>query len=368
MKKFSVVLAAAGLTASLGAYATLPTDATPFSLNIPNLQSGLEITLEGLLVRPDVINSDYATLQDIDLDRGRRDHFNFSDNRSVQNVNPSYDFGFRVGLGYIFPDSGNDVQLSWTHFQDTNTNSTGIGDNEVLVTGAGVPLINPNIFGDEIFGDASANTSLKNQFDAVDLTVGQYVNIGTRLQTRLFGGLRYAYVQQNQTSNYGAFYQRENRDDPFLVYGERDTFNSKFNGLGPRLGFQAAYNVWDCFGVTGSVAGSLLVGKVKSSSDTDIVVDVEDRRRDEPFSFDINSSSNVWRVVPELDARLGLNYTWTVGTNSALTLEGGYQVTQYFNAVDKLHNNVSVLNGVNTTRETSDVGFDGPYLSLNYKM
>ena len=69
MKKFSVVLAAAGLTASLGAYATLPTDATPFSLNIPNLKSGLEITLEGLLLRQDVVNSDYATVSGFDFTR-----------------------------------------------------------------------------------------------------------------------------------------------------------------------------------------------------------------------------------------------------------------------------------------------------------
>ena len=309
----------------------------------------------------------------------RPDGFDLTSSKSVSNVNPSYNLGFRVGLGYIFPDSGNDVQLAWTHFQNTVNSSTGIGDDAVLYTASGVPLINPNLhprFDEPNFvGDVTANSSLKSQFDAIDLDVGQYVNIGTRLQTRLFGGLRYAYVQQNQDSSYYQYVDRINHegeeDRRVFDFAEQDTYNSKFNGLGPRMGFQAAYNVYDCFGVTGSIAGSLLVGKVKSDATTayDINIGHRDEDRDPtPYTPSFTSSSNVWRVVPELDARVGLNYTFTVGAASALTLEAGYQVTQYFNAVDQLQNNVSVLNGLNTTRTTSDVGYDGPYLSLNYKM
>ena len=51
MKKF-LVLATAGLSASLGAYAAIPTDAKPFQVIVPNIKAGPEIILEGLLLRP----------------------------------------------------------------------------------------------------------------------------------------------------------------------------------------------------------------------------------------------------------------------------------------------------------------------------
>ncbi len=373
MKKFSVVLAAAGLTASLGAYASLPTDAAPFSLNIPNLKSGIEITLEGLLLRPHGSNLDYATTDNFTAnDDDTFPLFNLSNDQDVKTVNPNYQLGFRVGLGYVFADSGNDLQLNWTHFQHTYSNSSSIGDNQFLVTGAGVPLINPNLF-DFLTGDVTASSSVKFQFDSIDLDVGQYVNVGTRLQTRLFGGLRYAYVKQNTSNDYDATYADAADPNLFITYDEDDTFNSKFNGLGPRLGFQAAYNVYDCFGVTGSIAGSLLVGKVKSTSDQNFELNFVDNDIappvDVPVSFSVSNDSNVWRIVPEVDARLGVNYTWLFANQSALTLEAGYQVTQYFNAVDKIETQFSQTGGVlSTNRVTSDVGNEGPYLSLNYKM
>jgi hypothetical protein len=48
MKKF-LVLAAAGLSASLGAYAAIPTDAKPFQVIVPNIKAGPEIILEGVV-------------------------------------------------------------------------------------------------------------------------------------------------------------------------------------------------------------------------------------------------------------------------------------------------------------------------------
>lgn len=375
MKKLSVVLAAAGLSASLGAYAAVPTDTTPFGVNIPNLKGGIEVTLEGLLLRPTNENLDYATVNTTAFDFSGFPFNTFvATDKDVKSVNPSYDFGFRVGLGYVFPDSGNDVQLNWTHFSHSNDNSFSTDPGEILVTGLGIPLLNPaidNIFG--ITGDVGASSTVDSKLDTVDLDVGQYVNFGTRLEARFFGGLQFSRVEQDTDNDYSAFYTDNDVPADTLAINEDDQFNSKFTGVGPRFGVDTSYNIWNCFGVVGHVAGALLVGKVDNDNQSSDLNATFTDGDDDPatvvnFSDDIDTESdNTWRVVPTFDAKLGLNYTWLFQNQSALTLEAGYQVTEFFNVVDTFQTTgVGILSSA--TRETTDVGFDGPYLSLNYKM
>ncbi|MFT3741833.1 MAG: Lpg1974 family pore-forming outer membrane protein [Gammaproteobacteria bacterium] len=377
MKKLSVVLAAAGLSASLGAYAAVPTDTTPFGVNIPNLKGGIEVTLEGLYLRPTDENLDYAQVNTTAFDfSGFPFNTSVVTDRDLKSVNPNYDFAFRIGLGYVFPDSGNDVQLNWLHFDHSNDSSTSTNPGDVLVTAIGIPLINPpvNIFG--ITGDVGATSDVDSKLDTVNLDVGQYVNFGTRLQTRFFGGLQFSRVEQDTHNTYSAFYTDNLIPPATFSFTEDDDLDSKFTGVGPRFGVDTSYNIWNCFGLAAHVSGALLVGKL---NDTD-----QDTNLNAILSFptgggttvlnfndniDTDTNDNDWRVVPTFDAKLGLNYTWLFQNQSALTLEAGYQVTRFFDVVDTYQVNNSglgVLTGID--RETTNVGYDGPFLSLNYKM
>jgi hypothetical protein len=115
MKKLTLSLVAVGLTvSSLGAYAALPTGASPFQIVVPNLKGGVEFTLEGLYVQPTNPNSPFANSS------SSNNNLNFN---NLYIVKPDYNFGFGVGLGYVFPNSGNDVQAKWTHFNHGTTNS-----------------------------------------------------------------------------------------------------------------------------------------------------------------------------------------------------------------------------------------------------
>ncbi len=374
MNKFAVALAAAGLTASLGAYAALPTDAPSFAVNIPNLTPGLQITLEGLLLQPTNSDLDYATISS--LSSADFDDFPFFLNtkQDVENVNPHYNFGFRVGLGYTFPDSGNDVQLSWTHFDHSTTDNVGTDPGDVLRTGLGVPLF--NFFDpDVITSNVGAQSTVKSRLDSIDLDVGQYVNLGTRLQTRFFGGLRFASVRQNVTNQYGADWFFTDAPGDSFAYGEKDEYNSKFNGVGPRFGVDTSYHISDCFGIAGHVAGALLIGEVKTNTSNNVFVSHSETDVEPPFTheFDFDNDvtvDNSWRVVPVLDAKVGFNYTFLFDNKSNLTVELGWQATEYFDAVDQVKGNIAdePFEGNHTSTTTSNIGFQGPYLSLNYKM
>lgn len=379
MKKFLVL---AGLTASLGAYAAVPTDAQPFQVVVPNLKSGIEVTLEGLLLRPSNSDLDYVTVTQPTLTTtGGGLPIVFNNSQSISQTSPNFNFGFRVGLGYIFPDSGNDVQLNWTHFNHSDDDTTTAGPGQALLTDLGTPLINLEtslVIGDIVIANnevPTATSSADFKYDAVDLDAGQYIDVGTRLRMRLFGGLRFARVESDRSDNYSASYNvfGPDEDDPddqeligTLLYNESDTLDSKFSGVGPRMGIDTSYHLGNCFGVIGHFAGALLVGNTKTTTNSAT-----------QLSFDptpgvlfegtqsTSSENNETRVVPAFDAKLGLDYTYIFANQSMLSLELGYQWTQYIDAVDRL--NANIIPGV-ISRSTSSVGFDGPYLTLNWKV
>jgi hypothetical protein len=390
MKKVSLALATAGLTASLGAFAAMPTDAAPFQLVVPNLKSGMDITLEGLYLQPTNSDLDYATVASTTASG-----FVVTNNTNVQTVDPDYNFGFRVGLGYTFEDSGNDVQLAWTHFSHTDNDNPSFGPNDVLTTRLGVPFASDEPRLSEYL-DVSSQVETK--LDSVDLDVGQYIDVGTRLRMRLFAGLRFAEVSSDLSSDYNlniasdGFAKEDNSYYVNVDYQEK--FDSKFTGIGPRVGVDSVYHIGNCFGVVAHAALALLVGQTESSTSYTVGIDANIPGGDPDFDFDFLdngvalsanvNSDDVSRVVPVLDAKLGLNYTHVFDNESQLTIEGGYQATQYIDAIDRLDASLdtSLIEEVDydglgsnalaipvpATRTTSSVGFNGPYLSVNWKV
>ena len=154
------------------------------------------------------------------------------------------------------------------------------------------------------------------------------------------------------------------------VNGIGTTLNSKFTGVGPRFGLDTSYHLGNCFGVVGHVAGALLVGNTKNDNSQQNFALAITPTPGTVFTSQVNTSSDsVTRVVPALDAKLGLDYTYIFENQSMLSLEAGYQWTQYIDAVDRLSNTAVAGVGVGAvTRTTSSIGFDGPYLTLNWKV
>jgi hypothetical protein len=389
MKKLTLSLvAAAGLAASsLGAYAALPTGAAPFQVVVPNLQSGIEITLEGLYVQP--TNSDLGYGNTVNSSTWASSASKTGATSSTvgsinaKSIDPDYGFGFRAGLGYIFPNSGNDVQLNWTHFNKSSNDaatSSWVGEPTLLNFTKDISSLYTAAF------DNNANAEVSFKLDSLDLDVGQYVSIGTRLQTRFFVGLRGAILKNDfslgNTSIENDFHNVEG-ENPTLEASQTNVaaanFTSKFEGVGPRLGVDTSYHISDCFGIVGHFATALLVGRVESNLDGAVGVKTDyygGRAQQSPVPsstlISINelsvASDRQTRVVPAFDAKLGLDYTFpfkNAVNGSSFSVEAGWQVTQYIDAIDRVRDFSSSLVAETTT---SSVGFQGPYLSLNFKV
>ncbi len=364
MKRVSIGLAVVGLAASASALAATSTGAAPFQVTVPNLTPGFSFTATGLYAEPTSTNTDYAvTNYATSTSNGNSTNNALSSN--VQSVKPDYGFGFGLGIGYIFPNSGNDVQLNWTHFDNSYSNGVSAG-----TTGS---IVSPVFSNDNFAPFTTANAQVKFNYNAVDLDVGQYVNMGTRLQTRLFGGLRFAQLEQNFSANYSGTEADEFSADTSTMSG---TINSKFTGVGPRMGIDSTYHIVNGFGVVGQVAVSALVGRVKSNAsqvtnNTSTYDGINTNIRNTNIG-----SNNVTRVVPGVDGKLGLDYSMPFKNGSMFNIEAGYQVSYYANVFDSfaassagsVENIAAPYSNSTFNRVSNSFGLSGPYLSVNYKL
>lgn len=372
MKKLTLALALIGLSSSLGAYAAFPTGAQPFQIVVPNLDAGFEFTLEGNYLQPSNSDLDYATVA---LGNLLEPSLTTGGGTQIFTANPNYAYGFRIGLGYVFPNSGNDVQASWAHFDNSSSTIAVLGGPVSVTTRSSwlFPVFGPEAGGSDAL--TSTDTTFKN--DAIDLDVGQYLSIGTRLQARLFAGLRLAQVTSDIDDSYSDSLNVGTPELPELeTFDLEEHYRSQFTGLGPRFGVNANFHIAKCFGVVAQLAGSLLVGRVESSyfsEDAEIFTGVQ------PVTFTGSSSLNTpnqTRVVPTFDSKLGINYSVAFNnTHAELTVELGYQITEYLDAIDRV-SPIWANDGLDSlpatmlgfTRTTSNLSFAGPYLSLNVKL
>lgn len=311
MKKLTLALATIGLTTSLTVFASAPTGAQPFQVVVPDVKSGFDFTLTGLYLRPTASDTQLFFVQ------------TYENNTFTNHYDdPGYSPAFGLGFGYVFKNSGNDMRVNWTHLNSSDDDSASGEIIQPIGTFTG-----------------TASSTVKFKYDAVDLDFGQYLSMGTHMQTRWFAGLRFAQITQDQST----LYTGEERSNATV------TNSSKFTGIGPRFGVDGNYYLGHNFGFVAQFAGSLLVGSVESNAaETGL----------NAGSIDNPSES---RVVPALDGKLGLDYSKMMNNGSNFTVEAGYQVSEYFNAAD-------TFDTVSWSTTTSNVGFQGPYLSLKYKM
>jgi hypothetical protein len=380
MKKLSLALAAIGLSSSI--FAALPVTTDPTVVNIPALDGGFVIGLMGDYLEPSPTNGDldYAS-----FNNGPTSSF-YS---HLNDVDPGYNWGWGANIGYVFPQTGNDINLAYSYLSASNTNHsvTQFPNNFSLI---GIPSFNFSYGGlfesvSDFFNIAAATAKAEYTLNQIDLTVGQFINVGCRLRLHPNAGLRWASLDRDLYTSYAAQYIT-NHGDSTAATTNIDVFSlaahdsSDFSGIGPVAGLDASYYLGMGFGAVMHVDGALLIGTLQNKLN---VAYAETAVSGEGFftGTDLNQIFNFSapkdnHVVPVTDEKLGLDYTYLFNNaaNSNLTLEIGWQASQYFNAVDRLHGNINlgrITSFVDTdatssvvSRNTSDVGFEGPYATL----
>ena len=277
-------------------------------------------------------------------------------NWANQAVDPDFGPAFVVGMGYRFPACDNDVQLTWTHL-DTSDGASVVADVSQFV---GPPY--------EIGPDAGdfriARATAQFDYDSVNFDVGQRFRSGGPIEVRVFGGLQFARIGEDLTASFQNI-------DGTLANGY--TNRSLFTGVGPRLGLKAQ-TVGGHFDLLGEIAGSVLVGTLKSRIDFTAISPELAGLGITPPNTQSLTSPNATFVVRTIDSRLGTGYT--ANTNRGIfRIEAGYQLAVYVNAVHQyslsevvtppVDQSVGVFLRTQTPLQTN-FAVHGPYLTASW--
>lgn len=286
---------------------------------------------------------------------------------------------------------------------------TGVVDG-TLVTLFPAQLIVPPVIHADV---AAAKTSF--DYTAFDLDFGRTVNLGRRLRVHLHGGLRYAELDNKL--NVTIFGNRSITTTQSAVDSGEDvpttiTFattsnvtehvNQKgyFQGIGPRIGFDSSYHVLCHFGLVADFSSGLIIGKQHSSlleefneSSITTVTDLTPGSAEGTPTTDISApvgtvftsseslsgelpnrvtsftTDHEVRIVPNLEAKLGANYTieFCNCSHTLITIEAGWMATHYFNLLDR-SSLVAVHSPELRTRQTFDMSFQGPYVGVQVNL
>lgn len=350
-KKISLALAMLGLSAV--AFAGAPGDQTvvPSGINLvaPDSVGVWSIGLEAMYVEPTSNEFTYAQTDSVPVAPAVGSYWS---NRQVDN---EWQWGGTVDLTYMFPGNSRDVKLSWTHlFDSTSSNHTYLA--------AGQTFFSPiTLAANSDLAGAYAKGSVKTQYNAVDLVFGQWIKIGDRLDLHPFGGLRWADVdttyKQRFNSPVGAA-----ADDYVNSYGK---MRSDFDGIGPRAGFDTAVHLGSGFSIVGTFAGSLLVGDINDKTTVTNYTGAAGAAGNITSYYSVKPNHDNTRIVPELDARLGLDYMYAFTPSTSMNVQLGYQVVNYF---DVTEGDFASAYNPNTTSSRENWGYQGPYLRLQLNL
>ncbi len=233
-------------------------------------------------------------------------------------------WGFKLEGSYHF-STGNDLTLNWYHFDNSSTTTLG--------SATGVTY---RVYGsDSVFTNVAA--SFNPQWDAVNLEFGQHAHFGEWKNIRFHGGVQYAYIETDLNLN-GATGATTTAAFHEVM---------KYNGFGPRVGVDYWYNWGNGIAMYANGASALLVGTESFTSTNTTST---------PATFTRTGSTTY--VVPELEAKLGLTYTYAMAQGD-LSLDVGWMWVNYFSAQ---HAGVDSLGGT----KQSSFALQGPFIGLKW--
>lgn len=349
-------------------------------LSSPNLPGGFYFGFSGLSLKPTETNIGQATdsWQFLESDDPSDLVFRAED----RPFKPSSDWAWGAKVGYDLPCSSLNIEADYLHFNNKThaVNTTDDGDPmsvsfaSLFSTNALFPIDDPDVTS---ILSLRSDAHLRYKLDQFDLKIGKqfFESCGPfKLQASI--GARYAYLDHALTFN-SPLSLRVIVDDlpPLITEGAAiGAVKSHFKGIGPLGSLDLRYAFGRCgIGVVGHFDTGLLIGDTYASSFVTLVSTVVD-----PIVGPTTAVTNRFtrpslkHVVPNLDAKLGLDYTFCFCNKSSLTVEVGYSAYRYWDAFNIIRGDISSTVDVPaqkiTAIETNNFSVNGPYAEVSWHM
>ena len=211
----------------------------------------------------------------------------------------SWDWGLRVGLGYNFDHDGWDTNFQYTWYETSGSDSTSAGLNSSIIPlrGSSDIVSTSDNSGDFVFC-RSAKSQYELDYSAIDLELGRAYFVSCKLSFRPHWGLKSAWIDQEQIVRYtGKEPDGTNFGLGVNTVQIKDTCD--FWGLGPRAGVQSKWHLGHGFSIFGNISGALLFGHFDVDHKERWTGNLDNR---------IRLSANRHAFSPTTTFRLGLRY------------------------------------------------------------
>ena len=274
------------------------------------------------------------------LDRARRGAFDFvllSTNPGLATVGPvdslnySLQPGVKVDLGYRFGSTGWDVTGSYTYYHTSANQVVGAGPGEVLFP----TLTRPGLVDQVSSAAATANLS----YNMYDMTMGRRFAVDDHFALRMYGGLRFASIQQT----FKAYYDGIDASQSAVSAG------STFQGFGPIIGTEGVLSGWRGLNVYARVAGGLVTGQSNNPLG---------ESNNAGQTIYVNTSYNVREVVPTVS--IGVGGGWQYRT---MSVRVGYEITNWFGLMNRPRFSSDVAQGA-LTPQSANLSLEGLFVQV----
>ena len=287
---------------------TMGPTCTPGNVTVPCVKTAWDFGVHALYLKP--VYSNVLSINGLEINSSDTTSQSVDNIKYVDN-NLAWTWAFNLEASYHF-NTGNDFNLNWYHLgHKTTSKNISAVESDSTVTPA-----------------TSESTDQKNSFepswDAVNLELGQHVDFSEHKKIRFHGGVQYARIHTDVVKN-GTEIDTNTEVGFTGSTVTHATENYTYNGFGPRLGADMSFKLNRGVSVYANGATAILVGKSSAQ-----LYSTQFTSSTSKTNID-TVTQNSTKIVPELEGKLGLNYTRPLNRGE-LTLDAGYVWINYFNA------------------------------------
>lgn len=298
----------------------------------------------------------------------------------AQAVNPNYTSTLELNLRYALQNPLN-VSLNWLHLNSSDSASKQ--GNQTLAF-ANIEFVGPPFeMSPPVFGIRHADATLTYHYDDVALNLEKILETPRWMKAKIIPGMNILYLKQNLTSKFSDLVGAEPTPytyplPPDPSFSFRIQAISEFIGIGPSLGVNGQIEMLQGLSIIGAVIGSLNVGTISvqenftSTSEqlTNLGIGVSKQQVTVP---------NKTQIVPGIDGKIGLHYQFKSLNFVNMSVEGGYRLISYMNAISTISPQTLVQPGdnpgvpefstgtmaiVSMTQQDRPFNLNGPYFAI----
>jgi len=296
-------------------------------------------------------------------------------------INPNYHPAFELGYNYAVHDTSYGAAVYWMHLNSNDSSSKQASTNTDLST---VEFVAPPFeMSPPVFGIKHVDSNVNFAFDNVMIDASQSVEYGSHIQAQFFGGLSILNLNQTLTTTFSDYagspatdYSYATPPDPLFSFELQNI--SRYLGAGPNVGVSVQYESASGFGISGQILGLLTVGTIKTQDNftststrlTSIGIGT---------SYQQLTAPDATQVVFGADSKLGVFYHFQTNRLSRVTIDAGYRMATFINAISMINPNTLVQPGtdsttpefatgtmaiVSTNASSRPFSFNGPFLDV----